>query len=157
MGEINGGLAEQIAAGIFNPPFYLADTSALVRMRHPVVTAVLGPLIGQGLVARCGPIDLEVLYTARNAAEVADMREERALAFPLVTTTQADFDRAMEVMELLAAAHKHRSVKVPDLVIAAIAERARMIVIHYDADFDHVAEVTGQKTQWVAPRGSLEA
>jgi predicted nucleic acid-binding protein len=62
----------------------------------------------------------------------------------------------MDVMGLLAAANKHRAARIPDLVIAAVAESAEVILIHYDADFDHIASVTSQRTQWVAPRGSLE-
>jgi predicted nucleic acid-binding protein len=63
---------------------------------------------------------------------------------------------AMDVMALLAAVSKHRTVKLPDLLIAAAAEGADLILIHYDGDFDHIAGVTGQKAQWVAPHGSLE-
>jgi predicted nucleic acid-binding protein len=137
-------------------PLYLADTSALVRMRLPPVASSLGPLIQQGLVARCGPIDLEMLWTARNTTEVAQIRAERTLAFPLLPVTQQHYDRAMDVMGLLAAANKHRAARIPDLVIAAVAESAEVILIHYDADFDHIASVTSQRTQWVAPRGSLE-
>jgi predicted nucleic acid-binding protein len=49
----------------------------------------------------------------------------------------------------------HRSVKVSDLLIAAVAERAGLILLHYDQDFERIAEVTGQPAQWIAPRGSL--
>ena len=28
-------------------------------------------------------------------------------------------------------------------------------VLHYDADFDRIAELTGQRVQWVAPRASV--
>jgi predicted nucleic acid-binding protein len=68
---------------------------------------------------------------------------------------QADFDRAIEVLEELARRGLHRAVGIPDLLIAAVAERANLSVIHYDADYDHVAAVTGQPMQWVVPRGSL--
>jgi len=134
---------------------YLADTSALARLRLSEVAAVLIPLIEDGLVARCGPIDLEILFTARSQAELEEMRKERALAFPLLPVTQGDFDRAADVMGLLAAAGLHRSAKAPDLLIAAIAERTNVTLLHYDADFDHIASVTGQKMEWVVPRGSL--
>jgi predicted nucleic acid-binding protein len=68
---------------------------------------------------------------------------------------QADFERAAEVMLLLARAGRHRSAKLPDLLIAAVAERAGLVLLHYDADFQHISEVTGQVTRWVAPQGSL--
>jgi predicted nucleic acid-binding protein len=40
-------------------------------------------------------------------------------------------------------------------VLAAVAERHGLTVLHYDADFDHVALVTGQGVQWIVPRGSV--
>ena len=44
---------------------------------------------------------------------------------------------------------------MPDLLIAAVAERAGLSVLYYDEDFDRIAAVTGQPTEWVVPRGSL--
>jgi predicted nucleic acid-binding protein len=48
-----------------------------------------------------------------------------------------------------------RAVGLPDLLIAAVAERERVTVLHYDADYDLIAQVTGQPTQWVVPRGAV--
>jgi predicted nucleic acid-binding protein len=48
-----------------------------------------------------------------------------------------------------------RSVKHAHLLIAAAAELAGMTLLHYDADYDTIAAVTGQPTRWAAPRGSL--
>lgn len=39
---------------------HLADTSALARLRHPAVAAVLAPLIDAGVVATCGVIEFEL-------------------------------------------------------------------------------------------------
>ena len=44
-------------------PTYLADTSALVRFGHDTVHDRIGSALSQGLVATCGVIDLEVLYS----------------------------------------------------------------------------------------------
>jgi predicted nucleic acid-binding protein len=68
--------------------------------------------------------------------------------------TEAVFNRAIDVQGLLAGRGRHR-LPIPDLIIAAAAEAARMTVLHYDADFDAIAAVTGQEVEWVAPRGSL--
>jgi len=48
-----------------------------------------------------------------------------------------------------------RSVKHPDLLIAAAAEAAGLTVLHYDEDYDRIAEVTSQPTRWLARAGSL--
>jgi predicted nucleic acid-binding protein len=50
---------------------------------------------------------------------------------------------------------QHRSVPLPDLLIAACAESAGLALLHYDADFDRIAELTGQDVQWVMPQGSV--
>lgn len=133
---------------------YLADKSALARMPLPAVGDVMERLLVAGDVATCGVIDLELLFSARNHAELIAIRHERA-AFESVPVVQADFDRAMDVMEDLARAGRHRATGIPDLLIAAVAERAGVTVLHYDEDFDLIAEITGQPTRWVVPRGSL--
>ena len=38
---------------------------------------------------------------------------------------------------------------------AAVAEHHGAAILHYDADFEHIAAVTGQPQTWIAPRGSL--
>jgi predicted nucleic acid-binding protein len=61
------------------------------------------------------------------------------------------------VYEQLSAqrgAHQ-RSVKHPDLLIAAAAESAGIAVVHYDEDYDRIAEITDQPTRWLAPAGTL--
>jgi predicted nucleic acid-binding protein len=69
--------------------------------------------------------------------------------------TAAAVDRALAVHRLLAATSQHRHFRLPDLIIAATAELNGATVLHYDADYDRIAAVTGQSTQWVAERGSL--
>jgi predicted nucleic acid-binding protein len=69
-------------------------------------------------------------------------------------TTQA-MNRALEVHRALAANSQHRHFRLPDLIIAATAEAHGATVLHYDADYDRIAAVTGQPTEWVADRGSL--
>lgn len=136
-------------------PRYLADKSALARLRHPPVSAVLSPLILAGEVATCGITELEILYSARGHADPVATRATRSRAYPLIPIVQADFDRAIEVMEELAARGWHRSVGLPDLLIAAVAERSGLVVLHYDGDYDFVASVTKQPVHWVVPRGSV--
>jgi predicted nucleic acid-binding protein len=55
-----------------------------------------------------------------------------------------------------AAASQHRHFRLPDLVIAATAELHGATVLHYNSDYDRIAAVTGQPTEWVAQRGSLQ-
>ena len=99
-------------------------------------------------------VDLEVLHSTRNRNEHSRVRARRVLAYRKVELTEAVFNRAIDVRGLLARRGQHR-LPIPDLIIAAAAESARMTVLHYDADFDVIAAVTGQDVEWVAPRGSL--
>ena len=133
---------------------YLIDKSALARMQHPAVQRRLAPIIESGEAATCSVIDLEVLFSTRNRQEHPRVRERRALAYRKVELTEAIFSRAVDVQGLLASHAQHR-LPIVGLVIAAAAETARMPVLHYDADFDTIATVTGQDVEWVVPRGSL--
>jgi predicted nucleic acid-binding protein len=134
---------------------YIADKSALARLALPGVRVILKPLILSGQVATCSVIELAVLYSTRGPTDLARTRQIRAQAFPLIPILQADFDRAVQVLELLAQRGQHREVGLADLLIAAVAERASLCLLHYGADFDAVAAVTGQVTRWVVPRGPL--
>lgn len=60
-----------------------------------------------------------------------------------------------QVQRMLAARHQ-RGRKIPDLLIAAAAEDRGLVVLHYDADFDRIAAVTGQVCEWVVPAGSVD-
>lgn len=136
-------------------PRYLADKSALARLAHPDVAAWLESRLLDGEVARCSIVDLEVLFSARSHHDFVAIRDDRASGFPFVDTVQADFDRAIVLMEALARSGTHRAVSIRDLLIAAVAERAGLVVVHYDADFDLIAAVTRQPMQWVVPKGRL--
>jgi len=63
---------------------------------------------------------------------------------PVEFLTPAAEARAVEVLEALAARGHHRAPSIPDLLIAAAAEQARLTVLHVDKDFELIAEVTGQ-------------
>jgi len=134
-------------------PRYLADKSALARMPLPVVRQRLEPLLVDGLVATCGIIDLELGYSARNATFHLDVAAERR-SLPRAPLNDSVFERAMQVQGFLAQRGQHR-LPIPDLVIAACAEHAGLTVLHYDADFRRIAEVTGQQQEWIAEPGSL--
>jgi hypothetical protein len=133
---------------------YLIDKSALARMRDPRVQARVAPVIAAGEAATCAVIELEILYSTRNRDEHERTRARRRLAYRHIELTDSIFERAIEVQGMLAARGQHR-LPIPDLIIAAAAEAAHMTVLHYDADFDIIAVITRQKTEWVAPQGSL--
>lgn len=134
---------------------HLADTSALARLRHPPVLAVLGPLIEAGLVATCGVIEFELGWATRSAAEYDQVRADRDVGYEWLATHDEDWRRALDVQGALWRGGQMRSVGLPDLLIAAIAERERVTVVHYDSDYDQIAKITGQPVQWVVPAGTV--
>lgn len=134
---------------------YLADTSALARLHQAPVAAVLSPLIESGVVATCGVIEFELGWATRTSAEFDQVRADRDLGYERLATDDEDWRRALEVQAALWRAGRMRSAGLPDLLVAAVAERERVTILHYDADYDLIAEVTGQPTQWVVPRGTV--
>ena len=134
-------------------PAYLADKSALARITDAAVDDRLAPLILEGQIATCPIVDLEVLYSARSFDHYEEVRSER-MALTSFPMTEQIAVRALEVQRLLAR-HGHHRVSLPDLLIAATAEANDVAVIHYDADYDRIAQVTGQPVEWVVPRGSI--
>jgi predicted nucleic acid-binding protein len=134
-------------------PYYLGDTSALARRAVPHVARRLTPLLEAGLVARCTPTDLEAGFSSPTPAHVA-VRQERS-AWPFVAMDQRVLDRAVEVQDALAARSQQRGAKIADLLIAAAAEAAGLVVLHYDHDFDLIASVTHQRVEWIVPVGAV--
>jgi predicted nucleic acid-binding protein len=134
---------------------YLADTSALARLRHQTVAAVLGPLIEAGLVATCGVVEFELGWAARTAAEFDQLRADRDAGYEWLAIHDEDWRRALDVQAALWRGGQIRAVGFPDLLISAVAERERVTLLHYDRDFDLIAGITGQAMQWVVPRGTV--
>lgn len=134
---------------------YIADKSALARLHHPQVAAVLGPLIETGMVATCPMIEFEMLWSTRSPLEFSEVRSDRSLGYEWLPIEDIDWRRALDVMAELWSSGRPRSVPLPDLLIAATAERHRVSVLHYDADFDVIASITAQPAEWVVPAGTV--
>lgn len=135
---------------------FLLDTSALARASLAPVEGVLLPLLTRGRLAQCGMTSLEALFSARNPTDHRRLRAAFDREYEWLPTEDVDFRRALEVQAALAERGQHRAVPLPDLIIAAVAERHRVTVLHYDADYDLVADVTGQAVRWIVPRGSVD-
>jgi hypothetical protein len=133
---------------------HVVDSSVLTRLGRAPIREVIEPMVERGALARAGVSDLEVGYSARSAAEW-DQLAEALEVFELVETTADHARRARQVQRLLAAKHQ-RGRKIPDLLIAAAAEARDLSVLHYDADYERIAAVTGQRCQWVVPAGSID-
>ena len=112
---------------------FLADKSARTRLA--------------GRIATRSVIDVELRFKARSPAG------HSALASALQEMPRVGMSEP--IMAELAAASQHRSVSLPDLLVAACAEHHALTVLHYDTDFDRVAAITGQPTRWVVAQGTV--
>ena len=81
---------------------------------------------------------------------IAESERRVMTSFPI---TEAVTSRALEVQHQLALRGQH-PIALPDLLIAAVAELNGLTVLHYDADYERIAAVTGQPAEWIVPRGS---
>jgi predicted nucleic acid-binding protein len=135
----------------------LADTSAWTsRHRDQSVEERFNDLVEDGEIAICEVVELELLMSARDGRDFAERREALE-ALPAVSIEAPVWRRATDVLQLLAeeAPLHHRRVKLPDLLVAAAAELASLVVVHYDRDFELIAAATGQPVRALAPLGSL--
>lgn len=124
---------------------WLVDTSALVRLGTSPDADEWAARIERGLVRISTVTRLEVGFSARSAAELrAALRRPPLSAMPVEHLTPAIEDRAIEVQLLLADRGQHRAPAIPDLIVAATAELAGLIVLHDDKDFELIASLTGQ-------------
>jgi len=134
---------------------WLVDTSALARLDRPEVVDVLVPRLTAGLVHVSIVTELEIGYSARSTSHYWAVR--RTIVdhlLPCAISLQAEA-RARQVQQDLIARGHHRSAGVADLLVAATAQIEGLTVLHYDADFDMIAEITQQPMEWVVPRGSI--
>ena len=133
---------------------YMLDTSVVKRVSSDHVRAVVRTLALAGDIVRTSIVDLEVGYSARNGDEWSALVGVLG-SFPLVELSQSHFDRALQVQSMLAT-RSQRGRKIPDLLVAAVAEEMGATVLHYDSDFDIISSVTGQPTEWVVPAGTVD-
>lgn len=136
-------------------PQWLIDKSALWRSRSGVVNDAVRWRAERGLIGISIATELEIGFSALSAEGYRTMRQRLIdqlipVALPLRTE-----DRARDVQAQLVGRGQHRSAGVADLLIAATAEMEGLTVLHYDADFDLIAEITGQPSEWIVPRGTL--
>lgn len=130
---------------------WLVDKSALVRLGDSPDADVWAERIERGLVRITTVTRLEVGHSARSGRDARSLFTRPPLsAMPVEYLTPAIEDRAVEVQLLLAGQGQHRAPSIPDLLIAAAAERVGLTVLHADEDFDLVAGITGQPVERLA-------
>lgn len=135
---------------------FCVDTSAWHHATRPAVASRWLAALSADQVGICDQVRLEILYLARSAADYDGLADELDGLAHIPIDAEV-FTRACHVQRELAyvGGLHHRSVKIADLIIAAAAELSGTVLWHYDEDYDRVAAITGQRTEWIAPRGTL--
>lgn len=112
-------------------------------------------MFDDGTLGICTPFMLEVGYSARDAAD-HDRTAERLSAFLRYSFDDVAQARALDAQSQLARAGHHR-LPVIDLMIAAIADRHGVGILHYDSDYEVIRERTDLRFEsvWLAERGTL--
>jgi hypothetical protein len=135
----------------------LADTSAWTASRKDsVIRTSFDELLRLGSIATCDAVRLELLLETQDDADFRRRRDELEY-LRRCPISERVWRRAVDVMHALAERGPlhHRQVPILDLLVAAAGELAGLPVLHYDRDFELIAEVTGQPVRAIAPLGSL--
>lgn len=132
---------------------YLADKSAFEQQRHSETAAgLLRALTGDGVLFMTEIVALEMLYSARNPEDYETRRDDLG-ALPWLPFTEAVAARALDIQRQLASVGQHRR-PIPDILVAATALEHDATVLHYDHDFDLIADATGLSARWIIPAGT---
>ncbi|MFE4976311.1 PIN domain nuclease [Kitasatospora sp. NPDC056651] len=127
----------------------------MARWGKPAVRMVLDDLSQRALLAVSAVVEMEVLHSARNAAE-ADRLGRLLRGFDYLPCTDEVWDRAKDIQRRALFRGNHRALSMADMLIAATAERHGVTVLHYDGDYDMIAAITEQPTRWVVPSGTAD-
>jgi len=128
----------------------------LARVDMPMVADAVLPRFQAGEVGIALVTELEVGYSSKSVRDYDTTRHDLLdLLIPVAMPLRAE-ERARTLQRELVTRGQHRGVSVPDLVLAAIADIEELTILHYDADFDLISQVTGQATEWVVPRGTID-
>lgn len=135
---------------------WVADTSAWARASEPAVAAVWTRLARAGDLVACPVVTLELLHDARDQETVERVAGALA-ALRQAPVTRSVTDAAIDAVRGLAARGADGAHRVPtaDALIAAAAADRGFGVLHYDHDFDRLADALSFESRWIAPAGSL--
>jgi len=127
----------------------VVDNSAFQRGGHPAVSSDWLTAIRDGQLYRSPILEFEVLYSARNAREALS---------PLELTTEIVNAALQAQGELAQHAPAFHRLPHQDYLVASIAAANGLGVLHYDSDFDRIAEYSSLlfESVWIAPAGSLD-
>lgn len=122
---------------------WLIDKSALWKLPQSPDYEIWLDRINRGRVWAGLPTWLEVAVSARDAGHWPSMRGQLLEPLLQAHATPRSESVAVEIMEALLTERLHRSVPIPDVMVASLAVVERLTVLHHDRDFDRIASAYG--------------
>ena len=122
--------------------------------RFPQLASWFNAQVAAGRVLVCDLVILELTRLTPNEARAREVAD-RLDTFESVSMPTALWSRARELQVSLAATGDHRRVPPADLLIGCAAEAADVPLIHYDRDYERIANVSALKHHWLLPDGTL--
>lgn len=129
---------------------HLVDKSVLGQVHRPEIRTAFRERLDAGMLAISTVTLLEQRVSDRSPEDSRRFDRLVLSKVQLLPTEAADVDRAREVQTQLLASGHHRGPSIPDLLVAAVAERHGLVVLHIDGDFETIAAVTHQPEQRIA-------
>lgn len=156
MSTISPGADPAAPAAPYGGDVFIADSSAWAHAPHPNVRDEWAAALRRGQIATSPIVNLELLFSTVDGDAFDELADDLAQLRD-VPIARSVTHAALQAFRQLAHRQPlfHRSVKLPDLLIAAAAQDAGLGVLHYDEDFDRLATVLSFESRWIAPRGSL--
>jgi len=133
----------------------VVDTSAWARAHHPRVREAWKQALLTRRLRLSPVVRFEILFSARDGASF-DTLAERLSALqgaPLNAPVMRSAEQAMQTLAHRSAGAQR--LPIVDYLVAAAALELGAAVIHYDRDYDTLAELMGFDSVWLAPAGTL--
>jgi predicted nucleic acid-binding protein len=123
----------------------MIDTSAWVEFLRDTGSPVCDRVdaLLEGEVAVCEPVIMELLAGARSEAQLGDLRRLLARCVTLPTAS-VDYEMAAAIFRQCRRCGKTPR-KMMDCLIAAVAIRNEVALVHHDHDFTVIAEFSALK------------
>jgi predicted nucleic acid-binding protein len=140
----------------------LLDNSAWARLFDGRIAGAarktFDAALAAGEVWTCPPTLLEMRYSARDEQNFSALTRELDALLHAPLSAEAGAAAVKAQAELAAKPGISHRAKPVDLLIAAIAATEGLGVLHYDRDYDTIAEHTSLSfaSVWIARRGSLD-
>jgi predicted nucleic acid-binding protein len=139
----------------------LVDSSIYARRDHPLVAERWRQASAAGQLLLVQPMLMEVLYSAKNGQAAARELEDLRAGYDLEVIDDEVWELAIRAqMDLAQVGNGYqRRFSITDVLTGALAHQGGYGVLHYDADYDHIAKHSALRytSVWAAQPPTLDS